>query len=162
MVQQIKSQIIGWRKFLNKDSSSQKVSTARNHNNNDNSKIKVVIITMTRFIISIKKFIYVAFYIFSLVFSQHIDQLPVSLLASVGRALHRYRRGDGFKSSKGPNFLQVLFSTTSSVVFLIAKISQIRFFTAVQIYEFHISKIIIRHLDGLFGPNIFTSSQLAC
>ena len=96
MVQQIKSQIIGWRKFLNKDSSSQKVSTARNHNNNDNSKIKVVIITMTRFIIFIKIFIYVAFYIFSLVFSQHIDQLPVGLLASVGRALHRYRTGDGF------------------------------------------------------------------
>ena len=30
-----------------------------------------------------------------------------------------------------------------------------------QIYEFHISKIIIHHLDGLFGPNILTSSQLA-
>ena len=29
-------------------------------------------------------------------------------------------------------------------------------------YEFHISKIIIHHLDGLFGPNILTSSQLAC
>ena len=56
MVQQIKSQIIGWRKFLNKDSSSQKVFTARNHNNNDNSKIKVVIITMTKFIISIENF----------------------------------------------------------------------------------------------------------
>ena len=31
-----------------------------------------------------------------------------------------------------------------------------------QIYEFHISKIIIHHLDGLFGPNILTSSQWAC
>ena len=39
---------------------------------------------MTKFIISIKKtFIYVAFYIFSLVFSQHIDQLPVGLLAQL-------------------------------------------------------------------------------
>ena len=46
--------------------------------------------------------------------------------------------------------------TTSSVVFLAAKISYIRFCTAVQIYEFHISKIIIHLLDGLFGP-----SQLA-
>ena len=95
MVQQIKSQIIGWRKFLNKDSSSQKVFTARNHNNNDNSEIKVVIITMTKFIISFENF-YVAFYIFSVVFSQHIHQLPVGLLASVGRALHRYRTGDGY------------------------------------------------------------------
>ena len=28
--------------------------------------------------------------------------------------------------------------------------------------KFHTSKIIIHHLDGLFGPNILTSSQLAC
>ena len=48
---------------------------------------------------------------------------PSWLASSVGRALHRYRRGDGFKSPKSPNFLQVLFSTTSSVVFLTAKIS---------------------------------------
>ena len=60
------------------------------------------------------------------------------------------------------NFFSGLISTTSSVVFLAARISSIRFFSAVQIYEFHISKIIIHHLDGLFGPNILTSSQLAC
>ena len=46
-------------------------------------------------------------------------------------------------------------------MFLAARISYIHLFTAVQIYEFHISKIIIHHLDGLFGPNILTSSQLA-
>ena len=46
-------------------------------------------------------------------------------------------------------------------MFLAARISYIRLFTAVQIYEFHISKIIIHHLDGLFGPNILSSSQLA-
>ena len=46
-------------------------------------------------------------------------------------------------------------------MFSAARISYIRLFTAVQIYEFHISKIIIHHLDGLFGPNILTSSQLA-
>ena len=50
--------------------------------------------------------------------------------------------------------------TTLIVVFLAARISYIRFFTAVQIYEFHISKIIIHHLDGIFGPNILISSQL--
>ena len=42
------------------------------------------------------------------------------------------------------------------------RISQIRFFTAVQISEFHTSKIIIHHLDDIFGPNILVSSQLAC
>ena len=28
--------------------------------------------------------------------------------------------------------------------------------------EHYWTNIIIRHLDGLFGPNILTSSQLAC
>ena len=37
---------------------------------------------------------------------------PSWLVSSVGRALHRYRRGHGFKSRKGLNFFQVLFSTT--------------------------------------------------
>ena len=46
-------------------------------------------------------------------------------------------------------------------MFLAARISYIRLFTALQIYELHIFKIIIHHLDGLFGPNILTSSQLA-
>ena len=55
-----------------------------------------------------------------------------------------------------------MFSTTNSVVFLAARISKICFFTVVQIYAFHIYKIIIHHFDGLFGPNILTSSQLAC
>ena len=47
---------------------------------------------------------------------------PSWLVSSVGRALHRYRRGHGFKSRTGLNFFQVLFSTTSSVVFLSARI----------------------------------------
>ena len=68
---------------------------------------------------------------------------PSWLVSSVSRALHRYRGGHGFKSRTGLNFFQVIFSTTSSVVFLAARISSIRFFTAVQIYEFHISKIVI-------------------
>ena len=71
--------------------------------------------------------------------------------------------GEELKESRtGLNFFQVLFSTTSSIVFITARISYIRFFAAVQIYEFQISKIIIHHLDGLFGPNILSSSQLAC
>ena len=46
------------------------------------------------------------------------------LVSSVGRALHRYRRGHGFKSRTALNFFQILFSTTSSVVFLAARISK--------------------------------------
>ena len=37
---------------------------------------------------------------------------PSWLVSSVGKALHRYRRGHGFKSRTGLNFLQLLFSTT--------------------------------------------------
>ena len=51
---------------------------------------------------------------------------PSWLVSSVGRALHRYRRGHGFKSRTGLNFFQVLLSTTSSVVLLAARISYIR------------------------------------
>ena len=57
-------------------------------------------------------------------------------------------------------FFRSYFQILVSVVLLAARISQIRFFTAVQIYEFHISKIIIHHLDGIFRPNILSKSQL--
>ena len=79
---------------------------------------------------------------------------PSWLVSSVSRALHRYRRGHGFKSHTGLNFFQVLFLITSSVVFLAARISWIRFFTAVQIYEFHISKIIKGTWVALFFSTV--------
>ena len=43
-------------------------------------------------------------------------------------------------------FFSGLISTTSSVVFIAARISYIRFFTAVHMYDFHISSIIISSL----------------
>ena len=67
---------------------------------------------------------------------------PSWLVSSIGRALHRYRRGHGFKFRTGLNFFQVLFQLLVSVVFIAAMISYIRFFTAVHIYDFHISTII--------------------
>ena len=76
---------------------------------------------------------------------------PSWLVSSVGRALHRYRKRHGFKSRTGLNFYLIFlffifrsyFQLLVSAVFLAARISYIRFFTALQIYEFHISKIII-------------------
>ena len=44
------------------------------------------------------------------------SQMDVS---SVGRALHRYRKGHGFSSRTGLNFFPGLNSTTSSVVLLL-------------------------------------------
>ena len=63
---------------------------------------------------------------------------PSWLVSSVGRALHRYRRGHGFKLYK-PEFLSGLIFTTAQVVFITAKISLIFTpFSGVQIYDSHI------------------------
>ena len=43
-------------------------------------------------------------------------------------------------------FFSGVISTTSSVMFIAARISYVRFFTAVHIYDFHISTITIHHL----------------
>ena len=65
-----------------------------------------------------------------------------------------------------PRVFSGFISTTSSVMFIAARISYIHFFTAVHVYMIFIiyilSTVIIHHLDGLFGPNTLISSQLAC
>ena len=43
----------------------------------------------------------------------------------------------------GPEFFSGLISTTSSVVFIAARIAYICLFTAVHIYDFHIFPVII-------------------
>ena len=53
-----------------------------------------------------------------------------------------------FQIPYGPEFFSVLISTTSSVVFIAARISYIRFFTAVHIYDFHIFTIISANCLG--------------
>ena len=63
-------------------------------------------------------FRYMNFHISKIIF--HLDiyldpihwSAPTWLVSSIGRALHRYRRGHGFKSHTGLNFFQVLFTTT--------------------------------------------------
>ena len=47
------------------------------------------------------------------------------------------------ETNSGPEFFSGLISNTSSVVFMAARISYMRFFTAVHIYDFHISTIIM-------------------
>ena len=53
-----------------------------------------------------------------------------------------------FQIPYGPEFFSVLISTTSSVVFIAARIFYIRFFTAVHIYDFHIFTIISANCLG--------------
>ena len=76
------------------------------------------------------------------------DQLPVGLLAQL------IERCTGTAEVMGSNPIRALiFSglipTTSSVVFITARIDSIFFFsTAVHIYNFHIFTAIIHHLEG--------------
>ena len=65
------------------------------------------------------------------IWTQHNDQLPVGLLAELVE--RRYRRGHVFTIPHVPEFFSGLISTTSSIVFIAARISYIRFFTGVHI-----------------------------
>ena len=70
-------------------------------------------------------------------------------------ALHRYRSGHGFKIRTGLIFFfSGLISTTSSIVFIAARIFYIRFFTAVHINDFHMS--IIMSVIALFSSFFMT------
>ena len=61
------------------------------------------------------------------------------LVSSVGRALHPYRRSYGFTSHTGlKNFFSGLLSTTSSVVFLAARISYIRYCSMLSISNYYL------------------------
>ena len=89
---------------------------------------------------------------------QHNDQLSVGLLVQLVEHCTDIAEVMGSNLVRAWIFFRSYFQLLISVVFLAARISQFHFFTTVQIYEFHISKIIIHHLDGLFGSNIMTSS----
>ena len=66
------------------------------------------------------------------------------------------------KSRKSLNFFPGLISTTSSVVFISARIdSMFVSSTAVHRYDFHMFTAIIHHFEGLPRSNIITSSQMA-
>ena len=54
--------------------------------------------------------------------------VKIRLVSSVGRALHRYRRGHGFKSRTGLNFFSGLIFTTAQVMHITARITFIHVF----------------------------------
>ena len=74
--------------------------------------------------------------------------------------LHRSRSAapvsqrSGFKIRTGLIFFSGLISTTSSIVFIAARIFYVRFFTAVHIHDFHIS--IIMSVIALFSSFFMT------
>ena len=82
------------------------------------------------------------------IWNQHKDQLPVGMLAqSLGRALHRYRRGHGSKSRTSRQYFSGPVFTAAQVVFITAKVAFIfTFLSAVHICDFHIFKVI-NHYD---------------
>ena len=67
------------------------------------------------------------------------------MTSSVGRVLHRYRKGHGFKSRTVLNFIHYCEVTSLS---------------SVHVCDFHIFTSIINHFTGLFGTNMMISSQL--
>ena len=100
----------------------------------------------------------------SLIFS--LDQLLVresvfdckSVLSKDGRALHRYRRGHGFKSRTGLNFIQAFF------LLLLKQCSQLqrslsysRLYPQFKYMTFIYSQPFIHHFTGLFGTNTVTT-----
>ena len=73
----------------------------------------------------------------------HLDGLfRVGLLAQLVERCIGIAEVVGLNTVRAKKFFSGLISITSSVVFIAARISYIRFFTAVQIYDFHISTII--------------------
>ena len=75
----------------------------------------------------------------------------INPVVSVGRALRRCRRGHGFESCTGLNFLGLIF-TTAQVVFITAKIAFIfASLSAVQIYDFHIFIVVYYHYNYYFN-----------
>ena len=73
------------------------------------------------------------------------------LVSSAGRALHRYRRGHGFKSRTGLIFFSGLIFTTAWVLFITARVTFV--FTplsAVQIYDLHIFTVV--YIYGVVKP----------
>ena len=67
------------------------------------------------------------------------------MTSSVGRELHRYRKGHGFKSRTGLNF------------FLYCEVTSL---SSDHVCDYHIFRSIIHHFTGLFGTNMMISSQL--
>ena len=96
--------------------------------------------------------------------------------SSIGRALHRYRRGHGFESHSSPNFFRLSFR--NCIVYITAMIIHLFILSsAVQIYEF--SYIHFHHMSSTgstapvsqrswvripFKPGFFQAffSQLRC
>ena len=76
------------------------------------------------------------------IWTQLNDQLPVGLLAQLVKHCTGVAE-IGVQIPYGPEFFSGSISTTSSVVFLAARVSYIRFFTVVLIYDFHIVTIIV-------------------
>ena len=100
----------------------------------------------------------------SLIFS--LDQLLVresvfdckSVFSKDGRALHRYRRGHGFKSRKGPNFFQAFFLLLlKQFSELRRSLSYSRLYPQFKYMTFIYSQPFIHHFTGLFGTNTVTT-----
>ena len=76
---------------------------------------------------------------------------PSWLVSSVGRALHLYRRGQGFKSLRALIFFRSHFSTTGSVVFIAARIAYISFLHR----RLHSANLLLSKIQALLTNEIY-------
>ena len=76
------------------------------------------------------------------IWTQHIDQLPVGLLAQLVERCISIAEVMGSNTVRAKKVFSGLISATSSVMFIAARIFYNRFFTAAHIYDFHIFTII--------------------
>ena len=86
---------------------------------------------------------------------------PSCLDSSVGRALHRHRRGYGFESRSSLNFFQAFFSKLLKLLSNCEDLSSIRSFICSSKYMFHIFTFIYSSFTGILRTHNMTSSQLS-
>ena len=87
----------------------------------------------------------------------------IRFVSSVGRALHRYRRGHRFKSRTGLNFFfRPYFHNCSSNAHYCEDHFHSRLYPQCKYMTFIYSQPFIHHFTGSFGTKIMTRTQLAC
>ena len=80
---------------------------------------------------------------------------------SVGRALHRHRRGYGFKSPSSMSFVQAFISQLLKLRSNCKDLSSMRSFIRSSKYIFHIFTFIYSSFTDMLRTHNMTSSQLA-
>ena len=90
----------------------------------------------------------------------HRQLLPSWLVSLFGRAVHPYRRGQGFESRTSLNFFSGFLFASAKVAYITAMIIvHLILHSAVHIYDFHIFKTLKTYFYPLLWRNPFSFSK---